>query len=236
MSEGAEKTKRGQLHTAIRHPLSIFLALVLVGLFGAALFGLWTNSNCSKFYQPSTVHQATGQKNQYPTINTTAPVYLIDRGYAQDPSQNARKNSESSEQQSWGSEFLCEIKVSDLVTIWLTWCLVIVGGMQAWWLYGTLAATAKAANTAERALIELERPFVIAEISKVIASRGNVAFYHNNQMRAPTLGFGHVTLAFANFGRTPASMSFVHYEYLPAASGGIPDRSTHNLFADGNCQ
>lgn len=76
------------------------------------------------------------------------------------------------------------------MTIWLTWCLVVVGAFQAWWLFGTLAATAKAADTAERALFDLERADIFPS-----------ALRYSKMVKADGQARHSVRLNLTNYGR-----------------------------------
>lgn len=103
----------------------------------------------------------------------------------------------------WGARFLCEIKISDLVTIWLTWCLVIVGAFQAWWLFRTLSATEKAASAA----LNDQRPWIEMVVTPVSLIRDEKGLKLSLEL--------HVE----NVGHTPATAVFQHIELILCVVG-----------------
>jgi len=109
----------------------------------------------------------------------------------------------ASEASSWGRKFLCEIRISDLVTIWLTWCLVVVGAFQAWWLFGTLAATQKAASAAHND----QRPWIEMIIMPISLTRDKKGVKLSLEIQVE------------NVGHTPATAVFPYSELLLSVVG-----------------
>lgn len=98
--------------------------------------------------------------------------------------------------------------------------LVTEAGNQVTEMHSLAVAAARSATTAERALTELERPFIVAEV-KITASQGSVPSYQNGQIRSRTIGFGPATISIENFGRTPAILTSIQYEFAPAPTNTI---------------
>ncbi len=53
-------------------------------------------------------------------------------------------------QRAWWEGFFCDLKISDVAIGYFTYCLVVVGAFQAFWMWRT-------ANLAERSMLDLER-------------------------------------------------------------------------------
>jgi hypothetical protein len=80
-------------------------------------------------------------------------------------------------------------------------------------------ATRRGAKIAERALIELERPFVFAEITKP-----GISIHGQMLAGGPSPIWGELELSLVNLGRTPAILTRLEYEINPADSGNIACR------------
>jgi hypothetical protein len=50
----------------------------------------------------------------------------------------------------WWKKFFCEMKVGDIAIAYFTFCLVVVGGFQAYWMARTLKVSESAARAAEK--------------------------------------------------------------------------------------
>jgi hypothetical protein len=83
-------------------------------------------------------------------------------------------------------------------------------------------AAVKSANTAERALIELERPYLVVEATVTVSEDRIFAERKSVSSIFPSLRFGTAEVIFRNLGRTPASLTFIHYVFLPSPRETIP--------------
>jgi len=120
----------------------------------------------------------------------------------------------------WWKRLLCETKIGDLLLIYFTYCLVVVGGFQAYYLWeaGRISAVAanaarKSADVAEASLKDLERPWLywhsIVPFG-ILPPGGAVNMY-------PTATTKHapmVTCTLINIGRMPAIMGTCFYNLV----------------------
>ena len=94
--------------------------------------------------------------------------------------------------------------------------LVVVGFRQIRDAKEAIAAAVKSANVAERALTELERPFVYGGVSEP-----GLRVVPSSHKRGSELGRGVLELSIYNFGRTPAILTRIEYAICPAPHGDI---------------
>lgn len=87
---------------------------------------------------------------------------------------------------------------------------------QAKAMSATAGAARQSAEIASRALTELERPFVYAEVTQP-----GLAFTLSDHQRGSELQRGTLELSLLNFGRTPASLTRLEYQITTAPHGDI---------------
>jgi hypothetical protein len=87
--------------------------------------------------------------------------------------------------------------------------LLFISTMALWW------ATRRSVKIAEKALTELERPFVVVDIPESRCSEAVIPIYRDGQRTARALTIESATLTVSNYGRTPALLRAIHYEWIP---------------------
>lgn len=134
-------------------------------------------------------------------------------------SQNrSPKAYSSSQEQSEGQLDFFERTVSDPVSLFTFFLVVVAAGQLRlfWWQLDLIRDSVKdtniaaiaaqsSANIAERALTTLERPFVYCSVSKPGIKTGKLVF-PNGASKIGTQ-FSTLELSVYNFGRTPARLS-----------------------------
>ena len=120
----------------------------------------------------------------------------------------------------WLVSFFCQAKAADLALVFLAYCLVIGAGWLAWatlklWHAGEqqiaianvfAEAAQRSADTTERSLTRLERPYLLP------SAVGGINFSQAPDVRH-TVGF-----AVINYGRAPAILRAVHGKFLMLVS------------------
>jgi hypothetical protein len=87
---------------------------------------------------------------------------------------------------------------------------------QAIGIQALATATQRSADVAERALTELERPFVYAQVTQP-----GLAFVPSAHQRGYELQRSTLELSLLNFGRTPANLTRLEYQITTAPHGDI---------------
>lgn len=92
-------------------------------------------------------------------------------------------------------------------------------------------AALKAANVAERALIELERPYIFVDVSNTKITTTPSGPYDPTtgsvDESIKTTTCSDVTICFYNYGRTPATITRLEYHFLPVPADGICEYIDH---------
>lgn len=107
--------------------------------------------------------------------------------------------------ESWWTDFRCDLKFSDALVGYLTFCLVIVGLFQAKWMGDTVDATLIAANAADesaKALPKLERAFLFI----LDCETEDISFVLNPSTLLTATSRFMASLSVINYGRTPANI------------------------------
>jgi hypothetical protein len=119
----------------------------------------------------------------------------------------------------WVVSFFCQVKAADFALVFLAYCLVIGAGWLAWatlklWHAGEkqmavanvfAEAAQRSADTTERSLTRLERPYLLP------SAVGGINISQGPDVRH-TVGF-----AVINYGRAPAILRAVHGKFLMLA-------------------
>lgn len=111
----------------------------------------------------------------------------------------------------WWHKFRCDLKIGDILLILFTYCLVGVGGLQAYWLWRTVKVGEISARVAEQALTDLERPAVFIDV----INKG-FSCHTDGTFRVPTEC--RIEFQFINYGRTAAQL-IDRIETLPVEAG-----------------
>lgn len=111
-----------------------------------------TQPHWTKNYTKYSGHESGGSNENNKTTN---PLVLANESQSkiQDDKIHGEKENKHWYYREWWKKFFCELKIGDFAIGFFTFCLVIVGGFQAYWMWRTLA-------TADKALIAGERAFV----------------------------------------------------------------------------
>jgi hypothetical protein len=200
----------GRARSIARRPFVIFGGLIALGAVLAVVFGVSLNSHCGEINRETAYHQSAEQQEQYPVINSTATINFTNVE-TQKKLHSKQQHSNIIDDHLWGQEFICGLKISDLVTMWLTWCLVVVGGFQAWWLFETLKATDKTAEVTKSDLLVGQRAYVYVSFQPSV---------QKNQDTGNVSGWG-ITPIWQNFGSTPTRNMHNHIS-VKVFDGPIP--------------
>ena len=150
--------------------IAVFLAFILGGLAIGVAFIWFIEPSCSADERLDSAEslQVNGAEYDQYSLGPNIVVSL-------DSPRPAKKQHETTTpgekkrwyEQGWLKKFFCEMKVGDALLAYFTFCLVVVGGFQSYYLWDSgrtaeLAARAamKSANVAEASLKDLERPWV----------------------------------------------------------------------------
>lgn len=129
--------------------------------------------------------------------NEAEQFFICHLTQAQNLTRKARATDNNS-----SDHFLEGIKITDIFLATFTGLLVVVGGFQAYWLWGTVEATATLAAAAKEsadAAIATERAYVFPGYDPITYSdQGNVT----------------IPLVMTNVGKTPAVIKEVGYAFL----------------------
>jgi len=201
-------------------PLFVLIALFVIGLGLGAAYVVAADRWC-----PIALPAAPSA----PPAPAEVPIRLIAFGVFQAADQTGNG-------QRWIVKFFCEAKASDLALVFLAYCLVIGAGWLAWatlklWNAGEqqiavanvfAEASQRSADTTERSLTRLERPYILP------SAVGGINFSEAPDVRH-TVGF-----AVINYGRAPAILRGVQgkFRMLAAlskdalAGNGLPPEQT----------
>ena len=183
-------------------PLLVLIALFVVGLELGVAYVVAADRWC-----PIALPTAPPAP---PAPPAEVPIRLISL-QAADQTGNAQR---------WIVKFFCEAKASDLALVFLAYCLVIGAGWLAWatlklWNAGEqqiavanvfAEASQRSADTTERSLTRLERPYVLP------SAVGGINFSEAPDVRH-TVGF-----AVINYGRAPAILRAVQGKFRMLAA------------------
>lgn len=97
------------------------------------------------------------------------------------------------------------------------WTAVFTG-LLVWSTWLLWRSTSQSVGIAERALTELERPFVYAQVTNVSI---NISRLQKSGTATVLMHLGRFELSLLNFGRSPANLTRLEYEIRPAIHGGI---------------
>ena len=75
------------------------------------------------------------------------------------------------------------------------------------------------AKTAERALVDLERPFIYVNVKHPLATLDTGSFGGTTTVR----DHGYIDIVYSNFGRTPASLTRIEIAVVSAPQGSMAD-------------
>jgi hypothetical protein len=185
-------------------PVFVLIALFLVGLGIGAAYVLAADRWCPV---GTTV----------PAAPTAPPTELPIRHIAFDLLQAPEQRGAAPR---WIVRFFCEARASDLALVFLAYCLVIGAGWLAWatlklWSAGEqqiavanvfAEASQRSADTTERSLTRLERPYLLP------SAVGGINF-----SEAPNVRHA-VAFAVINFGRAPAVLRTVQGKFRMLAA------------------
>jgi hypothetical protein len=202
---------------------SVFLFFVLAGFACFLAFLLWIEPNCrhspGEFQIDSQNwtkdNSETSYQEQYPSAQThysaTNFFPIINPALAEAGSYEADNNPNSAywNPTGWWQKFFCEAKVTDVALAFFTYCLIVVGGFQARYLYNTVAATKEAADAAAlnaQAVINSERAHIFIDIDVENITR---EIPHANLVTKPEFEDHMITAlrlsyTLKNYGKTPA--------------------------------
>lgn len=131
--------------------------------------------------QNSATARATPLNNPKPTSDSPKAKYV--------PKQKPWPEHE------WWGKFLCDLKISDVAIVYLTFCLVIVGGFQAWFLYRTDTSTRMSAEAAKASA-----DAVVAQLRAYIGMRVKEGIPPSFDARTGP----YLVIEVRNTGQTPA--------------------------------
>ncbi|MFI5023303.1 MAG: hypothetical protein ACHQRJ_16855 [Alphaproteobacteria bacterium] len=110
--------------------------------------------------------------------------------------------------------------------VWLTGILGFVAALQWGALFWQACLLRRSVKVSESALTDLERPFVYAEVTKPgikIEYEPSIDPDASLLQGENVANFSVIELCFNNFGRTPAQLTEIYYDILPAQKGDIVD-------------
>jgi hypothetical protein len=126
-----------------RHPraAALFAFLVLIGIAGTYGWILYIESCSQQRSTEKSIEKKSGaEADQSTTQYLSPPPYRLHATQQADgsPQKNNAQNPSSILSE---PSFFCDAVPSDVFLVLLTYCLVVVGGFQAWWLWKTVKAT-----------------------------------------------------------------------------------------------
>lgn len=139
-------------------PILLFLAFIFSGLILCILLINNAGLIC-KPEQQRIEYQGQGEGKQSNTSNKNGESsgnIILSFKLTQSESQQEKAQQTADKkgwfQEGWWNKFFCELKISDVAIVFFTYCLVVVGAFQAWYLLRTMRETAIAAKATKDAL------------------------------------------------------------------------------------
>jgi hypothetical protein len=226
----------------------LFAVLIFAGLIGCAIYVLAANRYCPMEEEISAASVAdlhihkeqrgldngeAVQKYKYLAADLPFILQFIE-AKAQQDKRDAELPHQSKKSPSWISKFFCDAKVGDVAIAFFTWCLVIVGALQARRLRQTIAT-----------MEQTERPFMvfsnfkISNLTSPPNSDGKVRLLLNygyiNHGRSPAF-FRRLNQTIATGDELPKNPTYEVYEsnrFVISVGGGYVSTTPVEFFLDG---
>ena len=191
------------------------MLLIIGGLFATCYFVASLEPACSKeddsgeYQGKAEGIQTHSTKKGATTTNKFSLSLNLSKAEKKQSEGSAPEEKKHWYEITWWKKLLCEAKIWDVLIVYFTYCLVVVGGFQGWYLWeaGRIGAvTASAAKKSADALPTIERGYLFLS---EIASGAAVSVVLIDEKRKDgaqgeaTRTFD-VELMFTNHGRTPA--------------------------------
>jgi hypothetical protein len=183
-------------------PIALFLALILGGL-GITVLGIVAIAPvCSLEQAPKQERQNSGVGKRSPDSNQHSPSHPTPSLYfahaIENPTQTSHQTTPPNEGTGWWGKFFCDMKIGDAALVYFTYCLVVAGAFQAFYVLRTVQG-------AEQSMLILESAYVFAGIGGT--QRGEI------EPGRPVI-VPHVSAV--NYGRTPGFVSFISWDLCGA--------------------
>jgi len=186
---------------------SAFVGFVLVGFALFVGYLIWVEPHCSEISSPSNIEsqhrtkndrKATGQNVESTNADHKSAAYslaIIKTVLAESENAEAQSGTDHAnwKPMGWWKKFLCDAKITDVALAFFTYCLIVVGGFQARYLYHTVIATRTAAEHIPR----VERAFIHGGVHP----GGRTLICGGKKIR--------VRFSMANYGKTPGFIKSV---------------------------
>jgi hypothetical protein len=131
--------------------VSLFAVLIFLGLIGCAIYVVAANRYCpmegdalatadlrSNKEQTGFNDDEAGRKYKYLAGDLPFVLQFIEARDQQDK-RDAELRNQNKKGPYWITKFFCDAKIGDIAIAFFTWCLVIVGGLQAQRLRQTIS-------------------------------------------------------------------------------------------------
>lgn len=199
----------------------LFAALILGGLTALILAIILIEPSCSGEIEGGNKEPNRGQQQQHgpneykgSSNQIATAICALDTKAEKNESAHT-KGSHDWYEKGWWKKFLCDAKVGDFLLVYFTYCLVIVGAFQSFFLW-------KAA-VESNALVRLEGARVL--FSHVALRDGQTVESVEHGVRSPIRQEPRISLVYKNCGRSPGTLIDVAARLLLA-----PPKSHRGLF------
>jgi hypothetical protein len=203
---------------------SAFLFFVILGLVAFVSFFRWVESVCHEPRASPSLESEYRAKNDSKTTeqhhggtdadqhHSNRSFSIVKAAFAETKKREANQNANTPywEPSGWWKKFFCDAKITDVVLAFFTYCLIVVGGFQARYLYGTVVATRIAANH----IPMVERGYIFIKIT----GQNFVEILSHAGITDPTakLREAVVEYVFWNHGKTPAILKTLSRDIIIA--------------------
>ena len=226
----------------------LFAVLIFLGLVGCAVYVLAANRYCPMEGDTSAAGTAnlhnhkehTGFNNddarqQYKYLAADLPFILqFIEAKAQQDERDTELQNQSKKGLSWATKFVCDAKIGDVAIAFFTWCLVIVGALQARRLRQTIAT-----------MEQTERPFMVFSNFKIsnFTSAPDAAgmvkllltYGYINHGRSPAFvrRLNQTINAGESLPKTPTYGGYESNRFVISVGGGFASTNPVEIFLDG---